>query len=52
MEPSLNDQKAHIAKKAYSKPDLQVYGNLRQITNSVTLAGVETDPSYSVNRSH
>ena len=54
MRSLQNEPHVPVVKKAYSKPDLQVYGNLREITNSVTDAGSLTDTFYPgpPNRSH
>ncbi len=40
------------SKKTYTKPELQVYGNLAEITNAVATAGKKTDNFIHPNRTH
>jgi hypothetical protein len=42
-------------KKPYTKPELQVYGDLAQITNASKGVGKKTDgsfPNFNFNRTH
>ncbi len=51
MKPDNNDRVSK--KKAYNRPQLQVYGDLRQITNAVTFSAAALDGGgYPNSRTH
>lgn len=53
MKPTSDSRPAESTKKAfYHRPQLQVYGDLREITNSVTRVGTTSDPGHPTLRSH
>jgi hypothetical protein len=51
MKPSPNKQQ-ESPKKPYNAPQLQVYGNLREITNTVATLGPKTDDFLTGGRTH
>jgi hypothetical protein len=50
MKPYPNELKKSSAKKPYDVPRLQIYGSLREITNTVTNAGHAFDSFAAPNR--
>jgi hypothetical protein len=50
MTLSGNGSAESTARKTYSKPQLQVYGDLRQITNTATKYGKVADDAHPSNR--
>ncbi len=53
MNSSPKHPKDTAVKRPYSKPELQVYGNLAEITNSSTnRTGKKTDPGCHTGRTH
>ena len=47
-----SDSSAAPKKTPYHRPQLQVYGDLREITNSVTKTGKTKDGTHPTARSH
>lgn len=39
-------------KKAYQKPNLRVYGDVRKLTGLVNFAGMNTDAMFGSSKSH
>ena len=53
MRSALNNATGKFAKKPYSKPEVQVYGNLAEITNASTnRKGKTTDGGVHTGRTH
>lgn len=50
MDPSTTKQNEQTAKKPYRTPHLQIYGDLREITNTVTNTGHATDDFHGNTR--
>ncbi|TMQ55485.1 MAG: lasso peptide [Candidatus Eisenbacteria bacterium] len=42
---------AKVPKKTYRRPKLTVYGNLREITQTVSTGGTTTDKTTGMNKS-
>ena len=53
MKPSTNTAINNGNKKSYTKPELQVYGTLIDVTNASTnRTGKKTDAGIHTNRTH
>jgi hypothetical protein len=52
MKPTQHDLTPTSGKRTYEKPNLQVYGDLAEITNTVANTGNTYDASQYATRTH